>query len=355
MREQAECVQKHDIGIDAIRGVAAFLVIVGHCIQTIYAPNSFDNVKLFEIIYSFHMPLFMALSGYLTYGPEQRRGKRWLFQRIISLSVVLCFWFVTDTLVLKGRFWEKPSPFLFVLSCIKNVLIKPANGSLWFVAVLLENTIIFWSAVRLAKHLKLNEKLVVLMLWLVIVLQPCEWFGLAYVARQLPYFALGYFTHQYQQTKSILSTHLTVGGIVLSGILFVPLAWMWNRTTYPDCFLFVLPIGIMNALNEIYTFVVAVFGICFVSGVVYYWFPNGVKRLFSALGRYSLESYCLQGFFYYIVTGFSPLQNTLIEIAIISVLVVVIPWLLEKNQLLAFMLFGRQPRCFVKQRNEECI
>ena len=153
----------------------------------------------------------------------------------------------------------------------------------------------------------------------------------------------------------MVSTRLIAGGIALSGIIFVPLAWMWNRTTYPDCFSFVLPTKIMAAFNGIYTFVVAIVGICFVSGIVYYCFPNCIKRSFSVLGRYSLESYCLQGFFYYIVKGFSPLQNTLIEIAIISVLVVVIPWLLEKNQLLAFMLFGRRPRCFVKQRNEECI
>lgn len=355
MREQAECVQKHDIGIDAIRGVAAFLVIVGHCIQTIYAPNSFDNVKLFEIIYSFHMPLFMALSGYLTYGPEQRRGKRWLFQRIISLSVVLCFWFVADTLILKGKFWENPSPIFFIFSRVKDVLINPADGSLWFVAVLLENTIIFWVAIRFAKHFRLNEKLVVLIIWLIIIFQPCEWFGLAYVARQLPYFVLGYFTHQYQQTKPMVSTRLIAGGIALSGIIFVPLAWMWNRTTYPDCFSFVLPTKIMAAFNGIYTFVVAIVGICFVSGIVYYCFPNCIKRSFSVLGRYSLESYCLQGFFYHIITEFSPLQNTIMEIMIISVLVVFIPWLLEKNQILAFVIFGKRPKCFLKQKKEEYI
>ena len=256
---------------------------------------------------------------------------------------------------MKGRFWEKPSPILFILSRVKGVLINPADGGLWFVAVLLENTIIFWGAARFAKHFKLNEKVVVLIIWLLIVLQPCEWFGLAYVARQFPYFALGYFARQYRQTKPVISTCQITGGIVLSGIIFAPLAWMWNRTTYPDCFFFALPVKTMAVLSEIYTFIVAVAGICFVSGVIYYGFPSCVKKAFALLGGYSLESYCLQGFFYRIITGFSPLQNTIMEIVIISVLVVFIPWLLEKNQLLAFILFGKRSSCFLSKKEEECV
>lgn len=52
--------------VDAARGFAIYLVVLGHCIQ--YAtPNGYDynsNV-VFQLIYGFHMALFMILSGYL--------------------------------------------------------------------------------------------------------------------------------------------------------------------------------------------------------------------------------------------------------------------------------------------------
>ena len=55
--------------IDILKGVAIFLVVFGHCIQ--YCSQGyfdfFEN-KVFIFIYTFHMPLFMLISGYLFYN-----------------------------------------------------------------------------------------------------------------------------------------------------------------------------------------------------------------------------------------------------------------------------------------------
>lgn len=56
--------------LDIIRGVAVILMVFGHCIQygngvEYSQPNHFFYDKVFQVIYSFHMPLFMILSGYL--------------------------------------------------------------------------------------------------------------------------------------------------------------------------------------------------------------------------------------------------------------------------------------------------
>lgn len=56
--------------IDAVKGVAALLVVVGHIIQCIICKEDpFENM-VFRIIYSFHMPLFMFISGYLSYRED---------------------------------------------------------------------------------------------------------------------------------------------------------------------------------------------------------------------------------------------------------------------------------------------
>ena len=50
--------------IDALKGFAIILVVLGHVIQYYYLPNSFDQNVTFRFIYSFHMPLFFAISGF---------------------------------------------------------------------------------------------------------------------------------------------------------------------------------------------------------------------------------------------------------------------------------------------------
>lgn len=47
--------------IDALRGAAIILVVLGHAIQ--YSTISFDSNIVFRFIYSFHMPLFFIISG----------------------------------------------------------------------------------------------------------------------------------------------------------------------------------------------------------------------------------------------------------------------------------------------------
>ena len=49
--------------IDYMRGIAIILVVMGHLIQFNGFPTS---NPVFEFIYSFHMPLFFAISGYIT-------------------------------------------------------------------------------------------------------------------------------------------------------------------------------------------------------------------------------------------------------------------------------------------------
>ena len=59
-------VEKNRFYIDFVKGIAIFLMLWGHCIQ-FCAVGDFDFFEnwVFKLIYSFHMPLFMLVSGYL--------------------------------------------------------------------------------------------------------------------------------------------------------------------------------------------------------------------------------------------------------------------------------------------------
>ena len=82
--------------IDRMKGIAILLVIIGHIIQF----NNIDggtNNKIFNIIYSFHMPLFFILSGYVATSGGSK---------IVNLSSFLNFlWKKVYTLVLPLLTW----------------------------------------------------------------------------------------------------------------------------------------------------------------------------------------------------------------------------------------------------------
>ena len=61
--------------INLVRGAAIFLMLWGHCVQYC-AGKQFDFYEnaAFKFIYSFHMPLFMLISGYLFFFSASKRS-----------------------------------------------------------------------------------------------------------------------------------------------------------------------------------------------------------------------------------------------------------------------------------------
>ena len=50
--------------IDLIKGLAILTVVIGHFIETNIDKNA-SSVMVYNFIYTFHMPLFMFIGGYI--------------------------------------------------------------------------------------------------------------------------------------------------------------------------------------------------------------------------------------------------------------------------------------------------
>ena len=79
--------------INIVKGVAIFLMLWGHCIQYC-ALNDFDFFEnpVFKFIYSFHMPLFMLISGYLfAFSCKKRELRTLLIHRTQGMLQPIAF------------------------------------------------------------------------------------------------------------------------------------------------------------------------------------------------------------------------------------------------------------------------
>lgn len=79
--------------IDIAKGLAIMLVVVGHLVQ-----NNLTGTTarfLFDFVYSFHMPLFMFLSGYvasLTVERNLNEGRNFLAKKARTLLIPFISW-----------------------------------------------------------------------------------------------------------------------------------------------------------------------------------------------------------------------------------------------------------------------
>lgn len=82
---------KRIIYIDALKCFAIYCVVWGHVIQYLQ-PINFKDVALYRIIYSFHMPLFMMISGYFASNSCNKNFTSFFYQKSYRLILpVLSF------------------------------------------------------------------------------------------------------------------------------------------------------------------------------------------------------------------------------------------------------------------------
>ena len=84
--------KNRNIAFDLLKLFAIFLVLLGHCIQHMKISNVEEPI--FLLIYSFHMPLFMMISGYFSLSSLSMRFWPFLKKKTIQLLLPCVTWYV---------------------------------------------------------------------------------------------------------------------------------------------------------------------------------------------------------------------------------------------------------------------
>jgi fucose 4-O-acetylase-like acetyltransferase len=225
--------KERDFGIDWLKAFAIVLVVLGHAIQFSLGPD-FDSNLVFRGIYSFHMPLFIFISGYLI-SPGRRIGFLWKQFKLLMIPFLI--WMVIYSFYYR-RFDLQIGHWSILPGYYLEIFKSPGRGGLWFLwALYLIDVIYFF--LRQSRYFYFLSVVLVILLHVGSSFYPeLNLYGLRFVMFYYPFFLLGCLVRQYRFVDKIGGW----GAVALVG-LAVLLEMAWTREGAVNAFGMLIPHG----------------------------------------------------------------------------------------------------------------
>lgn len=346
-------VSKRNVYIDYLKAITIFLVVVGHCIQfgsghEVYENQLYFNNFLFRLIYSFHMPMFMIISGYLFYNTAYKySAKIVLVKKIQSICIPLVLWGTMDFIISIFRMGEFPA----ILELCK-MYIGSIQSGLWFLWALLYSCIITLIIKTFGRDSKWIYTGVIVLFFFV-----TDSFHLRNTKFLYPFFVLGYFGNKNffaskakkalrnidLSKKIFVSVFLIIFIILLNG-------YGRNISIYRSSMYIVDFNDAWNIVYaSLYRWVTGIIG-CGLFAMTIYLIHNLIagklQKILIGLSTTSLGVYIINS--YANIYLLLPLTSTLtfhpiillIESIAMSLLCWFISYILQKNRLVNLLMFG---------------
>lgn len=313
--------------VDATRGVAIVLVVLGH--SNVYGlPKGGDSYvnPTFVTIYAFHMPLFIVVSGYLASRvPPTRSARANVVARTRSLLLPYVSWTVIGGMwaYVLGSLVQAPgtvNPGRWIV----RALIYPAN-SLWFLWVLFVCHVLL-AALRSAQQ-TWQRGLVVAVLIGIYLLPLTGFLAIAQLKWLFPFFLAGYLA---PRVKGLVVRH-EVPVTAAAGIGFAALLPFWQRddSVYLNGMQVVGSIA-HSASRFGYRYAIAFLGLTTTIGIVRALARRYELRVLVTLGLASLGIYAMQAMVFPLLGGLPSLgggaRGFLYSVGV-ATLVVGVSWL----------------------------
>lgn len=309
--------------VDNLKAFLILLVVLGHCVQ--FTDSDFDHNIVFRYIYSFHMPLFMFVSGFLSYKPQ------------------------TTWYSVKKRFFQLMLPFISwgMVGCIIetdqnfiNVIFYPDKG-LWFLWTLFFIVLLKKVSYIMARFLSIKEEYsiitFVVILFLVQVLLKINVFGVNFITIFFPYYIMGEYSRKYNFLSSKKLSLLSP----IFFVIFVFLASFWMRIEQPAF----MSGCIIGGFTRFYSFVTASFAIVSFM-ILFRKYLNKSTSIFNQIGEKTLGIYAIhQPIIKIIVGNISVDISYCLYVFILFVVVFVISFIIYKiltlNKYTALLFVGK--------------
>ena len=326
--------------IDAIKGFAIILVVLAHAIQRNILNSESNIISL--LINSFHMHLFMFLSGYVIARSISKPEYKWLFKKFIRLMVPFLVWSIIMFYMRNFDF----SGLIYFGDAFKDGLIHSLINcfpfpwiSLWFLYVLF----IFYALLLI---LQIIEKKIGMIIYVIIFLllqfipfSPFAAFGL-YQARWLCMFFFGGYLINMHKDK-IPDIKLVYKLIIIFSfpLLFI----IYQYFNLARIWFYPWPISPTNAMLLTFKYLLAWSGIAATWIIISSIRSTIILRPLSYIGLYTLDVYVIHLMILRLGIGEGYMKVLTVTVFAI-VISLIISWLIRKSETLTLIFFGQYER-----------
>jgi fucose 4-O-acetylase-like acetyltransferase len=288
MRPPTQTPQRNDF-IDYLRGLLIYLVVYGHLIEHLaYNDNSrFYLDPFLKAIYTFHMPLFMAASGFVSFrGISSRPFLYCVRKRLEQIIVPALCWAVLYTLVKSlPALFGKVTPGEAIHSYF--LALKKFKPGFWFLYAVLFSSV----GVAGLRAFGLDRVQYFVAASAALLLVP-DWAKMYYAKFMFPFFCLGYALAKGDQIHlpAKPSRGLIMAGLVAAVVCY----WLWEPDTYIYTTMMKLSRANLPNIALRYTggvIISAVF--LLIAARLYEWIKS---PMLSRYGQRSLDIYIIHGF-----------------------------------------------------------
>lgn len=195
-------IKERELLPDILRGFAIILVILGHCIQEGSGIEFKQNAMYFsnewyQFIYSFHMPLFMMISGYFAWdsmerATEKREQWRLLGRRSKAMIIPIFGWTCFDYICIVLTHGMKHPFFDSLVIFIKNFILSMLTNA-WFLWA------VFWCFIIVFfMHYYLRDSIFLYVVGFLGLFFIPDGLGLGAYKYMMPYFIAAFYFHGWQ-------------------------------------------------------------------------------------------------------------------------------------------------------------
>lgn len=211
--------------IDFMKGILIILVVVGHVIQfLIYKNSGFWSDPVFKLIYMFHMPMFMLVSGYLAYPGLNKSVsiKNYIVGKIKSYLIPIVVWSVLFRSIVLAGHWPGINEAL-------HAYLSEIAFTLWFLWALFGSILIVLFAIKIKRFAPVVW--IALIFCLIMIIPD---YGNIYLFKYVfPYFCLGVGLNKIISEKKWFMGKVEL--VALFGVSTVLALWCyfaWTDNTY---------------------------------------------------------------------------------------------------------------------------
>lgn len=245
---------------DIAKFIAIVTVIYGHCIQHYLDQNPLQN-PVYLLIYSFHMPLFMIISGFFSNNSLKLDFKPFIQKKSLQLLLPYACWQVLSIII------------KFILGDVNAESI--IRYDFWFLISLFICSLLAWCFY----HLKTPYKEIFLLISLVITQV-----GLFRLKDMYPCFLIGLLLYN----KDGVIQRYKRGLSILSLLCYITLVYFTLDEKFFEVSFSVQ--GLLKQLNIIIVGASASFFIIRLCGYIEHFIPAFIKKI----GQYTLIIYLIQ-------------------------------------------------------------